>query len=69
MDFCDNCGCRMKHDRLNDRELFVCGECRDWGMKQLGKTHTALHVGIAAEVEEIPGCVWKHADTPFASNH
>lgn len=69
MDHCDNCGCQMKHRRLNANALFVCEDCRDWGMKQLGKMNTQLHVGIAEPDEEIPGCVWKHAATPFADNY
>lgn len=49
-DTCDCCGCTMKHRRLGDKaatRLFVCQECRDVGMKRLGRNGvTALHVGF-----------------------
>lgn len=49
-DTCDCCGCAMKHRRLGDKvatRLFVCQECRDVGMKRLGRDGvTALHVGF-----------------------
>jgi hypothetical protein len=51
MDTCDCCGCTMKHKRLGERRasaLFVCQECRDVGMKKLGRgVVTSLHVGFA----------------------
>jgi len=47
MDRCDCCKCAMKHKRITNA-LFVCDDCRAWGMKQLGVTATALHVGIKA---------------------
>ena len=50
MDTCDCCGCTMKHKRLGERRpsaLFVCQDCREWGMKRLGRGPvTALYVGF-----------------------
>lgn len=50
MDTCDCCACLMKHKRLGERRpsfLFVCDDCRDAGMKRLGRDGvTALQVGI-----------------------
>jgi hypothetical protein len=54
----------MKHSRLNQREssLFVCSNCREWGMKHLGRGKiTGLHVGIA-----VPQPVIEHVLLPTA---
>lgn len=52
MDRCDGCGCEMKHERSGGPRpslLFVCDDCRTWGMKRLGRGPiTALQVGIRA---------------------
>lgn len=53
MDCCDNCKCTMKHQRLGGaREslLFVCDDCREWGMQRLGRGPvTTLQVGIKSK--------------------
>ena len=70
-DTCDCCGCRMKYERIAETYTYICedDQCRAWGYRELGKSFTALAVGPAQPVEEIPGCVWKHAATPFADNY
>jgi ribosome-binding protein aMBF1 (putative translation factor) len=50
MDTCDCCGKTMRCARLAPRSpsrLFVCQDCRDAGMKRLGRDGvTALHVSF-----------------------
>ena len=71
MDTCDCCDRRMKYDRIAPTYLYVCDDdqCRKWGMSELGKSTTALAVGPAEPSEEIPGCVWKHAEYPFCETY
>lgn len=51
MDTCDCCKKPMRHKRIGPRcaaKLFVCQDCREIGMKRLGRDGvTALHVGFA----------------------
>lgn len=72
-DHCDCCDVRMRHRRVCADYTYVCrdDQCLKWGIRELGRTFTALQTGDAdpVPVEEIPGCVWKHAATPFADNY
>lgn len=49
LDRCDCCKCAMKHERIAPTYFFVCDDCRDEGMRRLGRDFTALAVGIKAE--------------------
>lgn len=68
-DTCDCCERPMKYYRISPDYLYVCDDCRSWGMSQLGTTTTRLAVGIAVERDELPDCVWRGAEYPFCETY
>ena len=65
-DRCDNCDSQMQHERIAADCAFVCEDCRAWALQQ---AFPKLQVGIRQPREEMPDCVWRGAETPFAENH